>query len=220
MCLNKQSNIVFFGCDSSPRSPNVSLSVCVYHTCYNCTKALNIKVFRLKDFQRTSKGLSKDLQVAAPRSSRLVLSAVRLAVESLLSVSQQELSIANHYILRFLVSITDCICSEAFYFYQLLLPIHAVPPQTVSMPWLFSRLLLLFISWFTSYISANKNRCQWRHECIKVTKIPLCFKLVYFAISRYICQRLQCFVCKIFWSCLFQCFFCVNLYLSPSKRNH
>ena len=49
-----------FGCDSSPRSPNVSVSVC--HTCYNCTKALNFKVFRLKDFWRTSKGLPKDFQ--------------------------------------------------------------------------------------------------------------------------------------------------------------
>ena len=28
---------IFFGCDSSPRSPNVCLFVC--HTCYNCTKA-------------------------------------------------------------------------------------------------------------------------------------------------------------------------------------
>ena len=44
------------GCDSSPRSPNVSVFVC--HTCYNCTKALNFKVFRLKDFLRTSEGLT------------------------------------------------------------------------------------------------------------------------------------------------------------------
>ena len=40
----------------------VQMLVCVSvrHTCYNCTKALNFKVFRLKDFYRTSKGLLKD----------------------------------------------------------------------------------------------------------------------------------------------------------------
>ena len=70
------------------------VSVFVCHTCYNCTKALNFKVFRLKefhrtssgplqDFQKTSAGLPKDLQVAAPRSSRLVL--VRQEVKFLLS---------------------------------------------------------------------------------------------------------------------------------------
>ena len=47
-----------FGCDSSSRSPNVSVFVC--HTCYNCTKAINFKVFRLKDILRTSEGLLKD----------------------------------------------------------------------------------------------------------------------------------------------------------------
>ena len=35
-------------------------SVLVCHTCYNCTKALNFQVFRLKDFCRTSEGLLKD----------------------------------------------------------------------------------------------------------------------------------------------------------------
>ena len=40
----------------------VQMLVCVFvcHTCYNCTKALNFKVFRLKDFCRTSSGLLKD----------------------------------------------------------------------------------------------------------------------------------------------------------------
>ena len=33
----------------------VHVSVC--HTCYNCTKALNFRVFRLKDFWRTFEGL-------------------------------------------------------------------------------------------------------------------------------------------------------------------
>ena len=36
-----------FGCDSSPRSPNVRLSV--HHTCYSCC-----------DFSRNSAGLLKD----------------------------------------------------------------------------------------------------------------------------------------------------------------
>ena len=53
---------MIFGCDSSPRSPKVSLCVCVCHTCYNCTKALNFKVFRLKDLWRTSEGLLKDFR--------------------------------------------------------------------------------------------------------------------------------------------------------------
>ena len=36
-----------FGCDSSPRSPNVSVFVCLCVTlAYNCTKALNSNVFR------------------------------------------------------------------------------------------------------------------------------------------------------------------------------
>ena len=40
----------------------VQMSVCVSvcHTCYNCTKALNFKVIRLKDFCRTFEGLLKD----------------------------------------------------------------------------------------------------------------------------------------------------------------
>ena len=37
---------------------SVCLSMCP--TCYNCTKALNFKVFRLKDFCRTSEGLLRD----------------------------------------------------------------------------------------------------------------------------------------------------------------
>ena len=37
-----------FGCDSSPRSPNVSMSVC--YTCYNCTKVLLWTSGLLKDF--------------------------------------------------------------------------------------------------------------------------------------------------------------------------
>ena len=59
--VSKVDVVVVFGCDSSPRSPNVSMCVCVSvgHTLYNCTKALNFKVFRLKDFRRTSKGLPK-----------------------------------------------------------------------------------------------------------------------------------------------------------------
>ena len=56
------------------------MCVFVCHTCYKCTKALNFKVFRLKDFQRTSKGLPKDLQVAAPMSSKLVLVSLRPSV--------------------------------------------------------------------------------------------------------------------------------------------
>ena len=32
-----KDELSLFGCDSSPRSPNVSVSVC--YTCYNCTKA-------------------------------------------------------------------------------------------------------------------------------------------------------------------------------------
>ena len=42
-----------FGCNSSPRSPNVSLSVCLsvtLATVLYCIKAINFKVFRLKDF--------------------------------------------------------------------------------------------------------------------------------------------------------------------------
>ena len=61
---------LIFGCDSSPRSSNVS--VLVRHTCYNCT-------WLLKDFQRTSEGLwtlwstkFTSLQIATPRSSRLL----------------------------------------------------------------------------------------------------------------------------------------------------
>ena len=48
----------------SLKSLNVSLFVrlSVCHTCYNCSKALNFKVFRLKDFCRTSAGLLKDSQ--------------------------------------------------------------------------------------------------------------------------------------------------------------
>ena len=54
-----------FSCDSSPRSPNICQLVCVCHTCYNCTKALNFIVRRtsvglLQDFCRTSVGLLQD----------------------------------------------------------------------------------------------------------------------------------------------------------------
>ena len=34
--------------------------LCVCHTCYKGTKALNFQFFRLKDFDRTSGGLLKD----------------------------------------------------------------------------------------------------------------------------------------------------------------
>ena len=52
-CLGK-----FFGCDSSPRSPNVCLSVCVS---VRPSHFLQLYYF-LKDFCRTSEGLPKDFQ--------------------------------------------------------------------------------------------------------------------------------------------------------------
>ena len=67
--------IKVFGCDSSPRSPNVSVCVCPSHLLqlYWTSEGLQ------KNFKRTLKGLwtlwstkFTSLQVAAPRSSRLV----------------------------------------------------------------------------------------------------------------------------------------------------
>ena len=51
--------VTIFGCDTALE---VHMSVCMYvcHTYYDCTKALNFKVFWLKDFCRTFAGLLKD----------------------------------------------------------------------------------------------------------------------------------------------------------------
>ena len=59
---------MIFGCDSTPRSSNVSVfvCVCVHHTCYNCTGLL-------KDFQRTLDFMVYKIYQFTSRSSRLVL---------------------------------------------------------------------------------------------------------------------------------------------------
>ena len=51
-----------FGCDSSPRSPNVRLCVrlSVRHTCYSCCNFSRTSAGLLQDFCRTFEGLLKN----------------------------------------------------------------------------------------------------------------------------------------------------------------
>ena len=57
-------NLSIFGCDNSPRTPNVCLSVCPFVrpsvTLATAVLQLTTTEGLLKDFKRTSKGLPKD----------------------------------------------------------------------------------------------------------------------------------------------------------------
>ena len=60
LCLKSNPEWLEFLAATAALEVQMLVCLCVCHTCYKGTKALNFQFFRLKDFDRTSGGLLKD----------------------------------------------------------------------------------------------------------------------------------------------------------------